>query len=257
VPSCPPTIAAVLQDLSVAIALFALMLVALEAGFRAGRRPNADKDPRGSGQVGAIQGAILGLLGLLLAFSFGAAGSRFLERQQLIVREANAIGTAYLRADLLDEPHRSELRAALARYTEHRIDVSSRLRGGLPPAAVADVEQLHARIWNAASAGVAARPAAMLGVLPPVNELIDLHTTRMATGRIRLPPLVVGLLVAYSALAIGIIGYGCGLGGGRRAPLTVSLAFLLGSVLWITFDLDHPRAGLIRLSDAPLKALKF
>jgi hypothetical protein len=247
----------VVEEVAVAIGLLSVLLVALETGFRVGRWGTDDTDPRGSGQVGAIQGAILGLLGLLLAFSFAAAGGRLLERQDLIVQEANAIGTAYLRADLLDEPHRSELRAALRRYTEHRIEFSRRLRSGLDAAALAEVERLHARIWTAASAGVASRPASMLGVLGPVNEVIDLHATRLAAGRKRLPPLVMGLLIACSTLAVAVIGYGCGVGGRRRTPLTVSLAVLIATALWITVDLDHPRAGLVRLSDAPLEALRF
>ena len=97
----------------------------------------------------------------------------------------------------------------------------------------------------------------MLAVLAPVNEVIDLHATRLAAARKRLPPLVMGLLIACCVLAVGVIGYGCGLGGRRRAPLTVSLALLIGASVWITIDLDHPRAGLMQLSDAPLKALRF
>jgi hypothetical protein len=246
-----------IQDVSLAAGLLSLLLVALEAGFRAGRSATGGTDAGTSAQVGAIQGAMLGLLGLLLAFSFGAAGARFLERQDLILQEANAIGTAYLRADLLEQPHRSELRAALKRYTEHRIDLSATIRMGVASGAAAEIERLHAQIWGAAMAGVAARPASMLAVLQPVNQVIDLHATRLAAARKHLPRLVMGLLIACSALAIGVIGYGCGIGGGRRAPLTVSLAILIGAALWITVDLDHSRAGLIRLSDAPLEALKL
>jgi hypothetical protein len=245
----------VIEEILVCAALFGLLLASLEAGFRAGRRTARDEDARAGGQVGALQGAILGLLGLLLAFSFAAAGARFLERQDLIVAEANAIGTSFLRADLLDEPHRSQLRAALRRYTEHRIQLSAQLRGGLEPSALQEIERLHAHIWSAAVAGVGARPASALAVLAPVNEVIDLHSTRVGAGRKHLPLLVLGLLIACSALAVGVIGYGCGMGGRRRAPMTMSLALLIGSALWITIDLDHPRGGLMRLSDAPLEAL--
>jgi len=97
----------------------------------------------------------------------------------------------------------------------------------------------------------------MMGVLPPVNEVIDLHATRLAAGYKHVPSLVMGLLVSCSALAIGVIGYACGLGRRRRVPLTMSLAVLVGAALWITIDLDHPRAGLLILNDAPLKALRF
>jgi hypothetical protein len=245
-----------LEESLVPLALLALLLFSLEVGFRRGRRAAAEHDVAAGSQVGAIQGALLGLLGLLLAFSFAAAGSRFLDRQDLIVEEANAIGTAFLRADLLAEPHRSELRQALKRYTDHRIRLSASLQAGLPRDAQTEVDGLHARIWSAASQGVAARPEAMLAVLNPVNEVIDLHATRLAAARKHLPGPVLGLLIVCSGLALAVIGYGCGLGGRRRAPLSVPLALVVAAALWITIDLDYPRRGLLQLSDAPLKALK-
>ena len=130
----------VFEDVGVAVALLIAVIVALDAGFRAGRRAaRAEQRAEPDGQVGAIQGAVLGLLGLLLAFSFAAAGSRFIERQDLIAREANAIGTSWLRADLLAEPHRSELRAALEAYTAQHIAVSASLAYGLDPAILAEI----------------------------------------------------------------------------------------------------------------------
>jgi hypothetical protein len=245
-----------LADILVAVALFGALHVALALGFRVGQRDAAaDSQPSGT-QVGAIQGAVLGLLGLLLAFTFAGAGSRFLERQDLIRDEANAIGTTYLRADLLAAPQRAELRTALQEYTAHRIDVVKRVRG-LDGTIVADVERMHGRIWSAALAGVAERPETALLLLAPVNEVIDLHATRVAALDKRVPTLVMALLVASSLLALATIGYGCGLDGRRRSPLTLSLVLLVGCALWITIDLDHPRRGFLQLSDAPLRALKF
>ena len=246
------------MELSIAIGLLAVLLGALEAGFRAGCRKALT--PAGAGansQIGAIQGAILGLLGLLLAFSFAAAGTRFLERQDLITAEANAIGTASLRADLLDPPHRSELRAALRDYTKRRIEVSKRVRFVIDPADAAEFAQMHVRIWSAARAGVEAKPAAMLAVLNPVNEVIDLHTTRLAAGRKHLPMPVLGLLVVCSALATAITGYSSGIADRERSPLSAPLAVLIMAALWITIDLDYPRIGLLQLNDAPLEELTF
>ncbi len=247
----------IFEDVAVGVGLLVLLLAALEAGFRLGRRASADADPRAAGQVGAVQGAMLGLLGLLLAFSFAAAGSRFIEKQDLIVTEANAIGTASLRADLLDEPHRSELRAALKNYTDYRVELSARLGARIDPDAFEEVERQHERIWGVALAGVTARPASTMGVLNPVNEVIDLHSTRMAAGKKHVPAVVMALLISCSVLAIAVMGYGSGMGGRRRAPLTVSLAVLISAALWITIDLDHPRAGLLQLNDGPLKQLRF
>jgi hypothetical protein len=241
----------------VGVGLTALLIVVLECGYQWGVRAKAGGDAASSGQIGAIQGALLGLLGLFLAFTFAAAAARFLERQDLITTEANAIGTATLRADLLAEPHRMALRTALADYTRHRLGVSLHLRGGVLPADLAEAERLQARIWSAAVAGINDRPQAMLGVLPPVNDVIDLHSSRLAAGRKRIPVLIMAVLMASSLLAMGVIGYGSGIGGRRRSALTISLALVVGASLWITYDLDHPRAGILQLNDAPLRALRF
>jgi hypothetical protein len=141
-------VSAVVEDILWAVGLLAIMLLSLEVGFRAGSRAAEGGDTKGAGQVGAIQGAMLGLLGLLLGFSFAAAGARFLERQDLIVSEANAIGTAYARAELLDLPHRGDLRRALAEYTDHRLKVAGRIRGGLTEADYAAVNAYHTRMWT-------------------------------------------------------------------------------------------------------------
>jgi len=245
------------DDIAMAGGLLATLVVALETGYRVGLRIRR-LDPEGGGpQVGTIQAAVLGLLGLLLAFSFAAAGSRFLERQDLIVQEANAIGTAYLRADFLPEPHRSELQAALKEYTLHRIATSERLVEGWDASLRTDVERMHGRIWRAARDGVVARPEFAVTILPPVNDVIDLHSTRLGAVRKHIPWVVMCLLLVCSLLCVGIIGYGGGIDGHRRLPMSLSLALLVAASLWITIDFDHPRKGLLRISDAPLQELKF
>lgn len=240
------------------IALLLLgLFAALEAGFRLGRRQSRDAQAPSGSQIGTVQAAVLGLLGLLLGFSFAGAASRFIERYDLIVEEANAIGTAYLRADILDEPHAANLRSALASYVSHRLEVSQRLSGGISDEDHAEIAALHARLWSAASAGANAKPAAMVAVLNPVNDVIDLHSLRLSAATKHLPAIVMGLLFACSAVAIGLIGYGCGPTGCRHGLVNTSLVFLVASALWITIDLDHPRMGYIRLSDAPLERLQL
>ena len=244
-------------QLLTAIGLFTALFLALEVGFRVGRSTKRSADASSGGQIGAVQGAVLGLLALLLGFSFGGAAGRFLERQDLITTEANAIGTAYLRADMLDEPHRSALRTSLQRYTEQRIAVSPTLGRGLPPEVAAECERLQSEIWRAAAAGANAKPQSMVVVLPPVNEVIDVHSLRLAAGRKHLPILVLGLLFGSSLLAMFVMGYGSGFSGRRMELLNAALMTLIGIALWTTIDLDHPRAGLLQLSDEPLKAIRF
>lgn len=254
----------VLFNLAIAGGLLGLLLVALEVGYRRGRRAIQLHDVPSSAQIGAVQGAILGMLGLLLAFSFSAAGGRFLERQDLIVAEANAIETVWRRAELIDEPARSELRSAVKEYTAHRIAVTreraqqgDQLGEQLGERDEAEIARLHGRIWHSAVAGVTQRPQAMVAVLNPVDEMLDLHATRLYARRKHIPVLVLGLLISSSVLALGVIGYGCGVAGRRSAAMTVPLSIVIGVALWVTIDLDYPRRGLLQLSDAPLEALRF
>jgi hypothetical protein len=248
-----------MTELTITVGLLVGLMTALEAGYRFGRRHVAAKGNAPSGgQVGAIQGAMLGLLGLLLGFSFAGAASRFVERQDLIVQEANAIGTAYLRADLLPEPYASQVRRVLAEYVADRLEESQHLAAGLGFNAEAKAAAFHSRLWQAARDGSLARPELTKVVLDPVNEVIDLHSTRTASGRKHLPLVVLELLIACSLLSMGVAGYSSGLSAGGRWPwLNGSLAILIAAALWTTIDLDHPRAGLIRLSDEPLRKLNL
>ena len=244
-----------MQELAIVLSLLAALLVALELGYRGGRRAGMETHAQDGAQIGAIQGALLGLLGLLLAFSFAAAAARFLERQDLIVQEANAIGTTYLRTDLLPEPRRTELRNALHDYAEHRLGVAHAHGGEWLAQAMLEADALHARMWSIAIGGVQDRSELALSLLPPLNDVIDIHSSRVAAAQKHVPPPVMILLLTCSLLAIVVIGYGCGRSGRRMAPLTVPLVLIIGITLWLTIDLDHPRRGLIRLSDAPIESL--
>ncbi len=230
--------------------LILAMLLASEVGFRAGCRSKMGADDRS--QVGVLQGAMLGLLGLLLGFAFSGATSRFMERQQVIVGEANAIGTAFLRADLLPEATAAELRTHLRAYADKRIELFRETGLSESRQLHAELAGMHAKLWEAGRAGVAAKPEVTMAVLPPINEVIDLLGTRNAMTRLHMPWSVVAVLVAAAAIAMGTIGYGSGLVKRRPRALAMSFAALIGIVMWVTMDLDYPRVGLIQLSEQPL-----
>jgi hypothetical protein len=236
---------------AVGIGIFVLLFGALESGFRWGLRARRGGNPLP--QLGAMQGATLGLLGLLLGFSFSGASGRFIERQDIIVHESNAIGTAYLRADLLSEPHRTSLRSALRSYLVDRLRLFVTLDAAASEPVMLDLERRHHEIWAAGTAGVANDHSITMAVLPPLNEVIDLLAVRNAATERHLPYLVLGLLVSCSAISIALIGYGCGRDGKRQFVGAGSLAFLIAAALWITIDLDNPRLGIIRVSDGPLR----
>lgn len=245
----------ILLEVVTFVGLTGSVLGVMEWSYRVGRG-HRESHSADRGQLGTIQGAILGLLALLLGFAFAGASARFVERQDVIVSEANAIGTAYLRADLLPTPHDQQLRDVLRRYTDVRIEFfeDNRLRHWSE--IQAETARLHAEMWSIAQHSAAEQPLLAMTVLPPVNEVIDLHTTRVAAMRRHLPLVIMALLVVCAWIAIATVGYGCGLGGQRTFWATTALGLLIALVLWITFDLDYPRRGLIRINQQPILELR-
>jgi len=245
----------VLRQILVALSLLLGMVLAVELGFQFGKHRKPRSAASAGMETGAIQGAMLGLLGLLLGFSFSGAANRYMERQDLITQEANAIGTAHLRAGLLNEPERSSLRNELATYVEDRLAASKTIQNGLSDELMANVKAAHERIWAAAEAGVLAKPSVTVAVLGPVNEVIDMHSLRVAAGFRHLPGLVLVLLVSCSLLALAVVGFALGFAGRRNPAMTTVLAVLVAAALWTTIDLDHSRIGFVRVSDAALEQL--
>lgn len=235
--------------------LFAVLVVGAylssAAGYRFGRwvGPRDDAFDR---QLGIVRNATFALVAFLIGFAFSGAASRYVERLDIIVKEANAVGTAWLRADTLAEPARSALKAALREYTADRVDA---LRQDTPDPVVAHIARVadfQARIWKAGIEGTAGNPSLALLVLPSLNEVIDLHTTHLAASRRHLPmAILVGVLVTVS-LTLGLAAFGHGQVGRRFAALDLVHGLVLAAALWMTIDLDYPRYGLIRATFAPL-----
>jgi hypothetical protein len=227
------------------------MVACLEAGFRLGAR-----DGRRAGAhkgLGAIEAALFALLGLLLGFAFAGATSRLDARRELIVHEANAIGTAYLRTDLLPAAAQSEVRALFRRYVEARLRAFDRSLDakGLARAS-SDASALQQNLWAAAIAarGLDATGDVARVVIPALNEMIDVTTARMVAQQTRLPALILWLLVGLSLLSALVAGYAMA-ARGRRSVLHMMLyAAAISLTTYAVLDLDNPRLGLIRLDAA-------
>lgn len=223
--------------------------VVLEVAYQAGLRSKPKEAPP---QLSTVQGAMLGLLGLLLGFSFSGATGRFIDRQDIVVQEGNAIGTAYLRADLLDEPHASALRTALRAYCDARITLFEDVSTERNAKVRAEMARLQADVWKAGVDGVRGKDPRAAMVLPPLNEVFDLLSTRDSVVDRHIPPIVLGLLCGCAAMSIATIGYGCGLQRRRGIATVGGFALLIAVALWVTIDFDYPRRGLIKVSDRPL-----
>lgn len=240
-------------DVGTPVGLLVVLYAARGIGNWIGFR---QKPSEADSQLATVQGATLALLGLLLGFAFAGAAGRFIERQDIIVQEANAIGTAYLRTQLLGAPYGGVLRKELRTYADDRLALFRELDLDQAKKIMERIEADHARIWEAARTSVLHEPATMLLVLPPVNDLIDMFAVRNAATVRHLPITVLALLIVAAAISLATIGYGRGLERKRSSWSSGALSFLIATSLWVTIDLDYPRLGLIRINDAPLVAVQ-
>jgi hypothetical protein len=236
----------------------ALLLLAAEAGFRVGLRLFRTKDSARKEQIGGIQGAVLGLLGLLLGFTFALAANRYDARRELVLQEANSIGTTYLRASLLSDAHKTGVEALLATYVDARIDF---YRAGEDDALVAAAEKAAARIqgelWkHAVAAGRESPTPVVTSFIVSLNETIDLDAARLHALRTHVPGAVWLLVLAVATGGCFAAGYGGGAGGARSIFADVALPILIAVVITLIADIDRPRGGLIGSDQRPLYDLK-
>jgi hypothetical protein len=205
-----------------------------------------------------LQAALLGFVGLILAFGLALAVGRYESRRAAVVQEANAIGTTYLRAQLLAEPVRTRSLERLVRYT----DTSIRLSNSVPESAAArraavDGQRLQRELWGLAGEAIAAAPNASAPriYVETLNEMIDMQTVRVAGLSNRVPSPVLWLEVAGAALALGLLAFYLSLLG-RGLFTVLSAAALVSLLLLVTFDLDRPTRGLIQVPSTPLTQLR-
>ena len=240
-----------LTALSITFGLFFGMLLFLDIGRRIGLRRRA-QDPEGAGVgTSAVDGAVFALLGLLIAFTFSGAASRFDARRVLIVEEANAIGTAYLRLDLLPASAQPALRDLFRRYVDSRLAAYRKLPDlDAAMAELARSTQLQGEIWTQAVAAgrlEGAPPAATMLLLPALNQMIDITTTRTMAGQMH-PPTIIFVMLYGLALASALLA-GYGMTGGRSRDWLHMLAFavVLALAVYVIIDIEYPRLGLIRV----------
>lgn len=235
----------------VAVGLFVVMMLSVEIGRRIGRHRYATDRESFSEGLGAAEGAIFALLGLLVAFTFSGAASRFEDRRHLITEEANDIGTAWLRLDLLPAAEQPAMRDLFKRYTDLRIEAYRHVRDEAgTDARIAEAQRLQGEIWRRAVAGVRspeAAPGAPQVLLPALNTMFDIVTTRSTATRNH-PPLAIYLLLGVLC-AVGSMLFGYSIGPSRNPNWLHRLAFagIMALAIYVILDLEFPRRGLIRI----------
>ncbi|HEY7605129.1 MAG TPA: hypothetical protein VH760_12775 [Gaiellaceae bacterium] len=246
-----------LKGWELALIVLAIAVGATLAGFAGGRylREHSAvlREP-----YGVLQAALLGVVGLILAFGLTLAVDRYQNRRAALVEESNTIGTAYLRAQLIAEPQRSRSLALLRRYTTlalrvtHEVPNSDAMRRTTAQEGVT-----QRRLWRLAGEAIGAAPLASAPRLyvDSLNSMIDQQGVRLSALANRVPAAVIGIELIGAAVALGLLALHISLLGRGLLPM-LAAAVLVTMLLLVTFDLDRPTRGLIRVPDAPLKALR-
>jgi len=235
--------------------LLAFMSVASIAGYALRKRRERSGIPQESeSQQGYVVSAVLGLLALLMGFTFSLAIDRFDTRRVLVLQDANAIGTAYLRAQLLPEPHRSRLTGLLLEFTETKIALAKaqpRDAGEL----LARDDRLLTDIWAADAAAFDAIKNLDFSsaFISSMNAMIDLDASRRSARRAHVPTLVFAVLLIYLIVTAGVLGYVLAGRGGRQ--IGAVLLGLLTLSLMLILDIDRPTIGGIREDQGPMERL--
>ena len=207
---------------------------------------------------GVLQGALLGVVGLILAFGLTLAVGRYEDRRAATVAEANAIGTTYLRAQLIAEPARTRSLDLLRRYTDLALAVSKEVPNSTAMRRTVAAEGiLQRQLWRFAGQALAVQPVASGTRLyvDSLNTTIDQQSVRLSSLNNRVPGAVLGLEMIGAAIALGLLAAHISILGRGLVPM-LGAAGLVTLLLLITFDLDRPARGLIKVPSTPLQALR-
>lgn len=242
-PAIPPLLFAVL--------LFAGMLALLDVGRRLGIRRQARESESERSNLGTIEAAIFALFGLVVAFTFSGAADRFNQKRALIAEEANAIGTAHLRLQLLSAGAQPELQELFRDYLDSRLETYRKL----PNMQAAIIEMAKTRaiqreIWTKAVTATTiqgSHPDAGKLLLPALNNMIDIMTTRNMALRTHPPNVIYALLFALGLICSLLAGYRMAASRHRSWLHMLSFVLITVIVIYVIVDLEYPRTGLIRL----------
>src|SRR5262245_16378382 len=230
------------------------MLIMLEIGRRLGvrRRPKESEGERGG--LGTVEGAVFALFGLMVAFTFSGAASRFNEKRMLVAEEVNSIETAYLRLHLLSHQAQPALQELFRRYVDSRLETYRRL----PDMAAAEKEMAKSKkvqeeIWTEAAAATQlpdSHPSSGLLLLPALNNMFDISTTRTMALQNHPPRIIYALLFGLGLICSLLAGFRMSSGQHRSWLHMLAFTVLTVIIVYVMLDVEYPRAGLLRLESA-------
>ncbi|MBX7247140.1 MAG: hypothetical protein K1X53_16710 [Candidatus Sumerlaeaceae bacterium] len=232
-----------------AIGLFISLMICLEIGRRLALRRGSLRSSDGNVGIGTIDGAIFALLGLLIAFTFSGAANRFDMRRELIVKEANALGTAWLRVDLLPAESQPAVRDLFRKYLDLRLEFYQDVLAENARETLRKSDAVQAELWarTVAATSEGRSPQAPMLLLPALNEVFDIRTSRTVALLTHPPMPIFAMLGAVSLISALLAGHGMA-GSGRRSLLhMLSFGLVTSVAVFVILDLEYPRAGWIRI----------
>ncbi len=254
-----PTFLFAFSSISISVVLFIAILACNELCYRIGVMVQSRTDDEVKALTGSVQASVLGLLALLLGFTFSMSMQRFDNRSMALIDEANAIGTAMLRADLLPVEQRAETKAQLLEYAKARSALSA-IDLTLTQQRQAyrnQISEIQAKLWTLAIAAAEtdSRPVTTGTFLSSLNEMIDSQSKRGALLRAHVPEPILLLLLFVFVASVGMMGYSSGLSRKRIFAPLVLVSLLITLIVFIIIDLDRPKRGLIKVDQSALTEL--
>lgn len=239
------------------ISTFLIFLLFIEIGYLIGKRKRIEKDKEANKAISPASATVLGLLAFLIAFAFNMAAGKFDTRKQNVVLEANAIGTAYLRADFFKDPYKSRIKDLLRDYVDHRLEIVANFTEK-DTKYLAKSEEIHNLLWKEALlASEDANNATIALMAESLNELFDIHSNRVAASiYYRVANNIWFMLFSVGALGMLMVGIQNGLNGPKRyfGIIPLILAFTISFAL--IEDLDSPQKGMFTVNHQPIIDVK-
>ena len=238
----------------IALAILAALLAAATLGYRGHRWLLERRGETDTESHDHLLAAVLGLLALLMGFTFSLSLNRYETRRELVVQEANALDTTWLRAQLLDPVNRAEIRGLLRDYLDARLDWSE----ADTPETAARTDVLERKLWDAIGRVMRSDSSPLLSraLMDSVNEDFDLADTRAAARSAHVPDRVLNVLLLYALLSAAMLGYTSAAKGKPQRIATSAVLMLLTLAMVMILDIDRPRTGAITVTQQPMEELK-
>ena len=236
-----------------------LVVAAIEAGYRLGRAARSRSEHEKESPVSAIAATILALLAFMMAFTFGIVSDRYDSRKALVREEANAIRTAWSRADFLPEPDRGEAVGLLRSYVDTRVAAVRSNEIAQVRGAVVESGRIQRRLWDMAVVNARRDMNSDVAALyvESLNALANVHALRVNVGlHARIPAGIWLALHALVILSMLAVGYHTAIAGSRRSWIMLILALAFSLVITLIAALDHPQVGFLPVSQQPLEDLR-